>query len=105
MWRLVLLYILTFLFSENSLAQPASNKPVSNLRKKLIPSRKEVIRLDTLSIIPNTLQIAGLSDTAYQIDYVNATISFKQQPALDTLFISYRVFNFKLNAVTGRLRY
>jgi hypothetical protein len=89
-----------------SLAQfPAPGRPASNLRKKLIVVRNNAITLDTLSIIPNSFSITGIADTTYLLDEVNAILRFRERPPLDTLFVTYRVFSHKLNAVTRRLNF
>ncbi|MEJ7739778.1 MAG: hypothetical protein WKF97_20320 [Chitinophagaceae bacterium] len=84
---------------------PGKNQPASNLRKKFISARTDLVQLDTLSIIPNTLFIVGISDTAYQLDLVNATLTWKNKPPLDSVSISYRVFHYKLNAITKRFSF
>src|SRR5688572_4999437 len=106
MWRLVLLYLFLSFVALDLLAQaPVPSRPVSNLRKKSVVVRNKVAQIDTLSIIPNSFAIAGVADTAYLLDYVNARVTFKQQPAFDTLAVTYRVFGHKLNAVTRRLNF
>ena len=79
--------------------------PVSNLHKKFIRINKPNIPFDSLSIISETFSILGFPDSAYKLDYINATISFKQKPNLDSVFVSYRTFPYKLNAVVKRLNY
>ena len=106
MWRLVLLYLFLSFVALDLLAQaPVPARPVSNLRKKSVVVRNNVAQIDTLSIIPNSFSIAGVADTAYLLDYVNARVTFKQQPAFDTVAVTYRVFAHKLNAVTRRLNF
>ena len=78
---------------------------VSNLHKKYIHLNKGRTQIDLLSIIPQTFSIFGFPDSTYLLDYVNATIIWKQKPALDSVFVSYRTFPYKLNAVTKRLNY
>jgi hypothetical protein len=81
-----------------------SKIPVSNLHKKFIKISK-VVPFDSLSIIPQTFSILGFADSAYTLDYINATISWKKKPSLDSVFIAYRTFPYKLNAVAKRLNY
>lgn len=80
-------------------------KPLSNLRSKMVSARSDTIRIDTLSIVPNTLSLPGFPDSIYQVDYVNATLAWKQRPALDSILIRYRVFGTKLNAKVQRMRF
>ncbi len=79
--------------------------PSSNLHKKFIPVNKPSFRIDSLSIIPQTFSILGVADSAYILDYVNGTISWKQKPNVDSVFVAYRTFPYKLNSVVKRLNY
>ncbi|MFI5154776.1 MAG: hypothetical protein ACHQEM_01235 [Chitinophagales bacterium] len=63
------------------------------------------LHLDSFSIIPQSFFVTAISDTAYSIDYVNATISWKRKPNLDSVYVTYRSFPYKLNAVVKRLNY
>lgn len=100
----IYLILLLFLLAEGAFAQkePAS---LSNLRKRAIPTAKNTIQFDTLSIIPNTFSIIGVPAENYQLDFVNATLQWKIKPAAEMVFITYRVFPYKLNAVTKRFNY
>ncbi|HTQ28593.1 MAG TPA: hypothetical protein VMI35_10710, partial [Puia sp.] len=60
---------------------------------------------DSLSVIPKTFSILGIPDSAYTIDFVNARITWKQKPNLDSVYVAYRVFPYKLNASVKRLNY
>ncbi len=79
--------------------------PVSNLHKKFIRISNSKIPFDSLSIIPETFSILGFTDSSYTLDYINATISWKKKPAVDSVYIAYRTFPYKLNAVVKRLNY
>jgi hypothetical protein len=87
-----------------SLAQPPVS-PLSNLRSKFIHTHSGTIKLDSLSIFPNTIVIKDVAAGQYSIDAVNATLTWINKPAADSVWISYRVFPYKLNAVTQRLDY
>ncbi|HEY1022589.1 MAG TPA: hypothetical protein VGE06_09785, partial [Flavisolibacter sp.] len=63
------------------------------------------IRLDTLSIIPNTFTLNEVDSTAYRLDFVNAVLYWKQLPFRDSISMVYRVFPVRLNAVTQRLSF
>ncbi len=103
--KLAALYILCILSTYSWAQQPAKDKNLSNLRKKLISTHTKTVELDTLSILPNSVTITGVPPTAYTVDYVNARLSWNGQLPFDSIWISYRVFFIKLNAVTKRLNF
>ncbi|MBS1948014.1 MAG: hypothetical protein JST47_09635 [Bacteroidetes bacterium] len=78
---------------------------VPNLHKKYIRINNFKTKIDSFSIIPQTFSVHGFSDSAYVLDYVNATILWKQKPTADSVFVTYRTFPFKLNAVVKRWNY
>ena len=98
-------FIILFIISAaGALAQkdPAS---LSNLRKKIISTDKDVVQLDSLSIIPATFVIKDFPASMYEVDYVNATLHWKTKPSVDKVQVEYRVFPYKLNSVTKRFTY
>src|SRR5690349_10549525 len=106
MWRLVLLYAICCFLIPCALAQPAGREnPSSNLRKKTISSRAPIIKLDSQSIVPNTFFITGISDTTYRLDHLNATLTWITAPPIDSVSVTYRVFNARLNAKTSRMSF
>ncbi len=97
------LFLLLIFFVQMVCAQkPAS---LSNLRKKIISVNSDVIRLDSLSIVPNSVHIVNVLPTAYKVDEVNATLTWINKPALVNVWVTYRVFPFKLNAAVKHLNY
>ena len=82
-----------------------NTSPLSNLRRKYIIVKTPSQKIDTASIAPNTLIILNVPPSAYRLDEVNATIYWNTKPAFDTLFLTYRVFPFKLNAIVQRYNY
>lgn len=80
-----------------------TNAQVAGLRKKKIIARG-MVSLDTLSMVPGTIQMAADSST-YTIDLVNARITWLKALPTDSIVIVYRVFPFKLNAITKRYNY
>ncbi|RYY43883.1 MAG: hypothetical protein EOO06_19045, partial [Chitinophagaceae bacterium] len=84
----------------------AQTRPVgSNLRKKLVSTNSGVVTLDSSSIVPNSLEVAGVAREDYLLDEVRATISFKRPMPSEQVWVSYRVFPFKLNAISRRYNY
>jgi hypothetical protein len=96
---LILIFIL---FSKYVFAQI---QPYSNLRKKFISTKEKQLIVDTLSIVPNTFFITGVSPDKYHLDLVNASILWKERPLPDSVLITYRTFPYKLNSVTKRFNY
>lgn len=94
------LILLTF-FSSNA-QKPVTQASFSNLRTKTIVVDADSIVLDTLSIVPKTFIINDIDTAAYRLDFVNAILYWKNKPALDSIFVIYRVFPAKLNAVVQR---
>jgi hypothetical protein len=84
---------------------PRTEKPLSNLREKTVTITSDTLRLDSLSIIPNTITIPGIPDSLYTIDFVNGRLIWKQKPPVDSITIRYRVFNRRLNASVKRMDY
>ena len=98
--------MLTVLMCLQGSAQvPFEPLPVSNLREKTVKVEGDSILLDTLSIIPGTISVAGIDTSTYRLDFVNGVIYWKQIPAQETLQVRYRVFPTKLNPVVQRMRY
>jgi hypothetical protein len=100
-WCLILQALTMAVFAQ----ERRTEKPLSNLRTKMIASAKDTVQLDSLSVIPNTIIIPGFPDSIYSVDYVNARIIWKQRPALDSVLIRYRVFNTRLNAKVQRMQF
>ncbi len=85
--------------------QPAAQQQLSNLRIKKVALAADSIKLDTLSIIPNTFTVNEVDSSAYRLDFVNAVLYWKQKPFGDSISMVYRVFPVKLNAVAQRLSF
>ncbi|MEO6584398.1 MAG: hypothetical protein ABIO05_08740, partial [Ferruginibacter sp.] len=79
--------------------------PPSNLRKKYISTRQNILVIDTLSIAPNTFFISGVPTSEYLLDEINATLFWRNKPEADSVFVTYRVFSIKINKVLQRYHY
>ncbi len=79
----------------------AQKKPstLSNLHVKEISTAKKIVKIDSLSIVPNTVTVFGVSTASYKIDEVNGLLTWVNKPAKDTVRIAYRTFPYQLNAV------
>ena len=100
---LVITLALTSLWSSAQI--PVAGNPFSNLRKKTFRVDADSIKVDTISIVPNTFFISNVVVEDYRIDYVKAILYWKKKPIADTVTITYRVFPFKLNPVAQRMNY
>lgn len=93
-----MIFFVQALFAQN----PSS---LSNLRKKFVPVTSTVIKLDSLSIVPNSVSITNVSPSDYKVDAANGTITWINKPAVPSVWITYRVFPYKLNAVVKHYNY
>jgi len=93
------LFLVTNTFSQ---VKPAI---LSNLRSKKISTKISLLALDSNSIIPNTVSIRDVPFDVYSVDYVNALIFWKTTNLPDSVFITYRVFPYKLNAVAQHMNF
>lgn len=86
---------------------PVAARPAqSNLRTKKIALSKDSVLLDSLSIIPGSFVMDGITDTsAYRLDFVRALLYWRNKPEGDSITVTYRVFPFRLNSVVQRLNY
>lgn len=101
--RIYLLLLLNFLVQ---FVYAQINPPsLSNLYKKTFAVSEQVIKLDSLSIVPGSLSVEGVSPFYYTIDEVNATLTWLEKPDKKTVIITYRVFPYKLNAVVRHFSY
>ena len=80
-------------------------RPLSNLHRRFIPVRAGPLALDSASLVPGSLSILGVPDSAYTINWVDASLSWRQMPHLDSIYIQYRAFPYKLNAVARRFNF
>jgi hypothetical protein len=99
----VLLSVLLSLWSSAQI--PFSNNTSSNLRQKVFKVIADSLQIDTISIIPNTFIVDSVPASDYRLDFVNAVLYWNKRPSADSIRISYRVFPYKLNPVTQRMRY
>ncbi len=100
----ILLVLISVCVVQVSLAQdPVA--ALSNLRYKTISTHPDTLQLDSLSIFPNSFSITNIPAAQYKIDEVNARLVWLQKPYGDSVRCRYRVFPYRLNAVTQHLSY
>ncbi len=83
----------------------AGKNNASNLHRKFIRVTKGITHIDSLSILPESFSVVGISDSSYLLDYVNGDIRWKKPPSLDSVLVVYRTFPFRLNSMVKRLNY
>ena len=86
----------------------AQNTPVSNLHKKIIIYTGDSIKLDSLSLIPNSLIVfkneSLLADSFYTVNHFSSRLYWKGVKLIkgDTIKIIYRTFPYSFNQVYQR---
>lgn len=88
-----------------AIPDPGFMQKGSNLRQKILRVTGDSLRLDTTSIIPNTLVIEGVPSSDYRLDIVTAVLVWNKRPATETVSVRYRVFAYRLNPVAQHMRY
>ena len=61
--------------------------------------------LDSLSVVPGSFSIRDVGPGAYQLDWVNSSLSWVHPPSVDSVTVYYRSFPYKLNAPGRRFDY
>jgi hypothetical protein len=82
----------------------AQSQSYSNLRTKKV-AVNALTSIDSFSIVPRTFFIKGFDTSFYNLDYVNANLSWKRKPEVDSVEIIYRIFPYRLNAAAKRFTY
>ena len=98
---ILLLFIFAVQFTHAQINPPS----LSNLRKVTISTSGKTVKLDSLSLVPGSVTVDGVSAYYYKIDEVNGTITWLEKPNKENVTVTYRVFPYKLNAVVKRLSY
>jgi hypothetical protein len=95
--------VLCFLWSNAQF--PVANTPASNSRHKILKVEADSLKIDTISIVPNTFSIVNVAPSDYRLDFVKAILYWIKKPATETVTIAYRVFPFQLNPVAQRMSF
>lgn len=97
------LFLLFVLYNKAQGQIPATQ--TSNLRIKYISTKADSMRLDSLSIIPETFLLKNIDSSHYRIDFAKSILYWRIKPAIDSVMIQYRVFPFNFTATKQRLSY
>ena len=97
--------ILTLSALWSSAQIPVPHTISSNLRQKVFRVGADSLKIDTISIVPNSFFIQGIPATEFRLDFVKAILYWKKKPSADSVIIIYRVFPFQLNAALQRMHY
>lgn len=82
----------------------AQSKPFSNLKNRIIIT-KGTVRIDSLSIVPNSVKVLGVDSTFYAFDFIQATLTWKKEVLVDSIQIQYRTFPFYFSEVISGYNY
>lgn len=83
---------------------PVSKIRPSNLRQKSFRVA-DSIRIDSLSIVPNTFSVDGIPASDYRLDLVKSILHWSKKPSTDSIKVTYRVFSFQLNSVVQHMNF
>lgn len=101
--KYILLILILSSVVQLTIAQvPAS---LSNLHTKKIATGSSTVLIDSMSLVPGTFEIKGVQPGDYKLDEVNAKLIWLVNPPTDSVTITYRLFPFRLNAVTSHLNF
>ncbi len=104
--KLKKLYLfLLFMLTVHLLNAQINPPSLSNLRKITISTKEKTVKLDSLSLVPGSVTVDGVSAYYYKIDEVNGTITWLEKPGKEKVTVTYRVFPYKLNAVVRHFSY
>ncbi len=105
LYRICCILPLALVFLDSSAQDPFASLPSSNLRQKTFKITGDTLVIDTVSIVPNTLTVIGVTAAGYELDFIKATIYWKTRPVADSVTINYRVFPFRLDVYANRMVY
>lgn len=83
----------------------SAQNPGSNLRHKTLLVTGDSLKIDTISIIPETFAIDSIPPADYRVDFIKGILYWHQKPATSSIHVTYRVFAFNLTASAQRMHY
>jgi len=75
----------------------ASAQNLSNIRTKLIKITRDTVLIDSVGIVPNSLEISGLSSADFFVDYTTGKLIWMKMPQISEVLIRYRVLPFNIS--------
>ena len=78
---------------------------LSNLRKKKISTKVSTIKIDNLSIVPNSFFIIESNIGKYILNEADAILIWSKKPTQDSVTVVYRVFPFALKMKLFQYKY
>ncbi len=105
LYRISVISLLVLTSLQGKAQIPIPGNESGNLRIKQVMVSGDSLKIDSLSIVPGSLQIEGINDTTYYLDHVNAILYWKLRPSQSLINLKYRVFPFTLTPCVQRLRY
>jgi hypothetical protein len=103
--RILLFYFVWMSFATLAQVPLLEYSTLSNLRSKTMRVLSDTLRIDTLSIFPNTFQMRNLitneiiSNENYKIDFTSGKIIFTTTVKPDSILITYRSFPVSLSKI------
>ena len=82
-----------------------SAQELSNFRKKTILVQVDLTKIDTISIVPNSLMIGLLDRDYFKVDYASATLFWLKPPPKQAYEVTYRVLPFDFTKGAQRLSF
>lgn len=82
-----------------------SAQELSNFRKKTIVVQGDRTKIDTISIVPNSLMIGLLDRDYFKVDYASATLFWLKPPPKQAYEVTYRVLPFDFTKGAQRLSF
>ena len=90
--KLKKLYLfLLFTFAVQFIHAQINPPSLSNLRKITISTSGKTFKLDSLTLVPGSVILEGVSPYYYKVDEVNATITWLEKPNKENVTVTYRV--------------
>ena len=87
------------------LGMAEAQQPLSNKRMRWIPTKPGTVIIDTLSLVPGTVELPGIAASLYQVDEARGTITWRNKPLGDSALIIYRVLPLRWFDQSSRFNY